>query len=272
MKRNRFLPTLLVSALAVTLGASLATSKTQDANLPDAKDVINKYLDAVGGKAAAENIKTVITTGAFELPAMGLKGTLKIQAKQPGMLLVHTDIPGFGQIEQGTNGQIAWSVDPNMGPRLLSGGEKAQFMRQADMLSEWHWEKYFTDAKTVGMEDVDGKSAIKVEFTPKEGGKETRYFDKDSGLLLRVDVVVQSAMGDMPASSFLSDYRKIGEITIPFKNRQVAGPTEFTITIEDVKQNVDIPDSVFEPPAEVKALSEKQKEGANPSDAPPKMN
>jgi hypothetical protein len=64
-------------------------------------------------------------------------------------------------------------------------------------------------------------------------------------------------MGNVTGEVISSDYRKVGEITLPFKlvNR-VAGQS-MTMAFSEVKVNQDIPRSTFEPPAEVKALINK---------------
>jgi outer membrane lipoprotein-sorting protein len=64
-------------------------------------------------------------------------------------------------------------------------------------------------------------------------------------------------MGDVPVEILASDYKNIAGVTIPTKITQKFAGQEFSITIQDVKANQQIPEDRFEPPAEIKALLNK---------------
>ncbi|MGA3205033.1 MAG: hypothetical protein ABSF12_21260, partial [Bryobacteraceae bacterium] len=96
--------------------------------------------------------------------------------------------------------------------------------------------------------------------TPKEGNPQTMYFQKKSGLAVKITMVAVSQMGDLPFEVTSSDYKAFGGVSIPTKIMQKAGGQEFSITISDVKTNQPIPADRFEPPAEIKALISKAAE------------
>ena len=50
-------------------------------------------------------------------------------------------------------------------------------------------------------------------LTPKTGNPVTKWFDKDSGLQLKMRVKANSAMGEIEADSVIGDYRKEGEFS-----------------------------------------------------------
>ncbi|MGH7710386.1 MAG: hypothetical protein ACREOG_03830, partial [Gemmatimonadaceae bacterium] len=66
-----------VAAVLVTLGVGSAPlSVVQAQNLPAAKDLIAKYVAAVGGVDAFKKYKSVRVKAAFDVPAQGMSGTL----------------------------------------------------------------------------------------------------------------------------------------------------------------------------------------------------
>jgi hypothetical protein len=65
-------------------------------------------------------------------------------------------------------------------------------------------------------------------------------------------------MGEVQMDSFFSDYRREGNILMPHKVRQSVAGQEFTITIDTVKLNPEIPKDRFDLPDEIKALVNKK--------------
>ena len=96
-------------------------------------------------------------------------------------------------------------------------------------------------------------------LTPRDGQPETRYYDKTSGLLVRTSMIMKTEMGEIPAESSVSDYRKVDGVLMPFLVKQKVLGQEFTVTLQSVKNNVEIPKERFALPEDVKALAEQPK-------------
>ena len=166
----------------------------------------------------------------------------------------------MGKIESGINNGVAWDKNPMLGPRVKSGIERAQSLREDAFNFAIHWRELYPKAETVDVETLDGELCYKLVLTPAEGNPETMYFQKKSGLAVKTTTVAVGPMGDMPVESLASDYKSFGGVTMPTKMTQKAAGQEFTITIQDVKINQPLPADRFEPPAEIKALLNKAPE------------
>ena len=70
---------------------------------------------------------------------------------------------------------------------------------------------------------LESGAAWKVEMTPKTGHVETMYFDKTSGLLVRMATIMTTPLGDIPADMIFSDYRLLNGIQTPFAMTQDLG-------------------------------------------------
>jgi outer membrane lipoprotein-sorting protein len=61
-------------------------------------------------------------------------------------------------------------------------------------------------------------------------------------------------MGTIPAEVTVSDYRKDGDLLLPFHVTTAMGEQQFEIALDKIELNAEIPDSRFDIPAEIKAL------------------
>jgi zinc protease len=225
--------------------------------LPKGETILDKYVEATGGKAAYEKVKNDISTGSMALVAQGLKGGMVAYSQAPDKRVVEVTFEGIGKIVEGSNGEIAWSTNAMQGPRLKEGDEKAEALRQGRYNSDVRWRDLYKSAETKAVEAVDGKDCYKVLVTSKDGKEQTRWYDKTSGLLVKMAMTSKSPMGEIAVEVFPTDYRKEGELLVPHKVSSKLAGQELTMTIDKVEQNVEIPKEKLEPPADVKALIKK---------------
>jgi hypothetical protein len=223
--------------------------------LPTGDAVLEKYIEATGGKAGREKFKNRVSKGSMELPGVGIKGKMTSYAAAPNKMLVEIDLTGIGKIQEGFDGNVGWSDNPTMGPRIKEGAEKQAAQRRADFYSALNWRKHFKKAKCVGVETVEGKACYKVELTTNDDQVKTQYFDKATNLLIKSSGKEKTPMGDIEVESVVSDYRKVDGLTIPFKTIQKAASQEIVITLDKVEHDVNLPPNRFELPPDIKKLA-----------------
>lgn len=225
--------------------------------LPKAETLLDHFIEVTGGKAAYEKRTNEVTSGSFEMAAQGIKGVMTVYSAPPDKSYTSIEIQGIGKMESGTGDGIAWDKNPMLGPRLKSGDEKSETLRESAFNGEVNWRTLYPKVETVGVEQVDGEDCYKVVLTPSEGKPMTSFFSKKSGLIVKRTVIASSPMGDVPAEMYISDYKDFGGVLNPTKMVQKIAGQEFTITIDSVKTNIEIPPGQFDPPAEIKALLKK---------------
>ena len=111
---------LLVGLFAVSVAAAQAEQQQAPTpatpavteTLPTVDQVLDKYVEALGGKAAIEKATSRVGKGIFEIPEFGATGTLTLYAKAPNKTAVVIDVPGFGVVKQGCDGNVAWDDNP----------------------------------------------------------------------------------------------------------------------------------------------------------------
>jgi hypothetical protein len=245
--------------VAALLGlATFACAQTE--SLPKAETILDRYVEVTGGKAAYEKRKNAVEFGTIELKAQGLKGSVTRYSAEPAQAYSMVEIEGVGKIEDGIDKGVAWDKNPMLGPKIKTGLEKAQYVREATFNSPVHWRELNSKVETVGTETIDGELCYKVVLTPTEAPPETMYFQKKSGLAVKTTATVVSPMGEAPVEMIASEYKNWGGVIVPTKITQKLAGQEITITLQDVKTNQPIPAGRFDPPAEIKALLNKAAE------------
>lgn len=252
MKRTLIIVTLSL-AIAVAAfaqgGQQKPATDPKPAALPTADQILDKYVQAIGGKAAVEKQTSRVSKGSFEIPAVGATGTAEIFEKAPNKNAAIINIPGFGVVQEGFDGKTAWAQDPQSGLREKAGPELASAKLDGEFYKSVRIKQLYPKLVVKGKDKVGDKDAFVVEATPVESSPETWYFDVQSGLLIRQDSERESPQGKQAVQSFLEDYKDVDGVKLPFTIRQVTPQFTITIKIEDVKTNVPIDDAKFKKPA-----------------------
>jgi len=237
-------------ALALALLAPLSAA-AQD--LPPAQEIIDRYVDAIGGRDAALAQVATRTTGTFSMPAMGVTGDLEVVSGENEEMVTRVTIPGMGEMLSGYTGEVAWSVDPMMGPRLLEGAEAAAMADQTNRLYAVRDASIFTSFETTGEAEYDGEACWTIAFVYESGRETTECFSKESGLLIASTMSQESPMGSAEVVTRYLDYEQFGELRVPTTMRQSAMGQEQVMSIDSVEMG-GVDPAAFEPPAAVLTL------------------
>lgn len=226
-----------------------AASSPNAAKLPTAQEILAKYVQALGGKAANEKIKSRYAKGTVELAPLGVKGTFETYTAAPSKSLSRTTLEGLGEIVEGFNGTTAWSINPLQGNRDKAGDELAQAKLIYDFDRETKLEKLYPKMEVKGIEKVGASDAYVVLATPAGNlPPETFYFDTKSGLLVRQDATLVAPEGNQAVKVFFEDYRDVDGVKVFFKSRTILPQFEILTVNTEVKNNVTVEDAKFVKP------------------------
>ena len=249
---------------------TLAAAAQTAAPLPKAEAVLDRFVEATGGRAAYEKRHSRISHATVDIVAAGIHGKMTTYAQEPDRNRGVVEFPGVGVIDSGNIGGVVWENSAVMGPRLKSGVEKDEALRDAVFNGPIHWREVYTKVENTGVETLDGRDYYKLVLTPKAGKPITEYYDKETGLLSKAKVVRASPMGEIPAEITASDYQSESGVLEPHTMTTRLASQEIRIHIESAEVNAEIPKERFDPPAEIEALLKKQAApAAAPAPAPP---
>ncbi|HYV06489.1 MAG TPA: hypothetical protein VFB82_17975 [Blastocatellia bacterium] len=239
--------TIMILCMAAAV-AALAQQKPAE-SMPTVDQILDKYVAALGGKAAIEKITSTASKGTFDIAAFGATGSAEVWEKAPNKTALKLDIPGFGIVQEGFNGTVAWSQDPQSGLREKSGAELAATKLDADFYKPIRLKQLYPKIVFKSKGKVGDNDAYLLEATPAEGAAETWYFDAASGLLTRMDLERESPQGKTAVQVFSEDYKAVDGVKVAHTIRQVTSAFTIIIKLEEVKHNVPVDDAKFNKPA-----------------------
>lgn len=248
---------LVLAAVALTAPAPAAAAASQAA-LPPAKQIIDRYIQAIGGRDAVRKRASIRSTGTFEVPAAGLKGDL-VLVQTPEKAALTITVPGMGEIVQTYDGSAAWSLNPMQGPRLLEGKELAQMREDAGYGSILRESPQVTSVETVERTTMGGEPCYKVRLTYASGRHVYDCYSIETGLLVAMVMSQDTPGGSVDVTTLVSDWKDFGGLRSATVMRQQAMGQEQVMRLTTIEY--DRPDDAraFDPPAPIRGLLEQRK-------------
>jgi photosynthetic reaction center cytochrome c subunit len=235
-----------VPALGQNLWQPLTAAPKQDAPLPSLEQILDHYVQAVGGRQAIEKVTSRVLKGS-RVGADGVLVPEEVYAKAPDKLLVITTYPK-ATFHTGFNGAQGWAKG-NQGVRELGEEMLAQLKLEAEFYKETRLKELYSKMAVLGKAMVGEREAYVVEATPTSGGNpEKLYFDAQTGLLLRKYSESKIVLGQSPAQTDYEDYREVDGVKLPFTIRWAIPGRVWGRKITEVKQNVPLDDAQFNLP------------------------
>jgi len=217
--------------------------------VPTIDQVLDKYIKALGGADALSKITSYAGKGTSTTFGADQINPAEIFAKAPDkyVTIVHQR---EGDMIRTYDGHDAWVVLP-----LTVTGEYQLTATAADggkldgqMAFPGNIKSFFSTWRVSYPANIDGHDVNVVQGSRPDGFIATFYFDKQTGLLLRMVRYANSAVGRVPTQIDFADYGPVAGVMMPFKRTYgwVSGREEYTLT--EIKTNVSVDDSKFVKP------------------------
>lgn len=213
-----------------------------------AEEILEKMIEAQGGRAKMASIKDATVTGTFEMPAMGMSGETTRYNKAPNLFRMDISVMGM-VITQAFDGEVAWMVNPQTGmteemPELQAEYFKRDIYGFGVLLNPKKLGISFTYK---GKETIEGKEYLVLVQSFSDGYTITMYVDPKTYLVHRSKAAaLDQMMMETVSESVMSDYREIGGIMTAFHIQIFQGGEEFIdYTLTEVKFNTGLEDALF---------------------------
>jgi hypothetical protein len=221
---------------------------------PPATQILDQYIEALGGSQKLDGIKSFIATGHSEgYGGLGGNAAFQIFAEAPdrrGMWINFPEHPDRGISAWTYDGKTGWIGSPRgyLTKFELTGNDLAGAKLDSQLafaagiktaLSNWR----------VGPEDVlNDRTVYVVQGNAPGGLLATLYFDKATHLLTRYVRRTPSPVGRITIQQDYDDYRDVNGVKFPFKYSFLWLDGRFTALISDVKVNVAVDAAKFGQP------------------------
>lgn len=241
-------------AVCLLLAPIVVSTQNQNVSLPTGREVITRYVAAIGGESALKALKSIRVQGRFEITGQNLAGDFETVAARPAKLRSVATLPGVGRIERTYDGQVGWAIDPFLGPRLIKDRELQELAAEAQFDTPLHSPEFTKELTTLEKTQYDGHPAYKVHVVSSSGVEQMEYFDVDSGLELGWEATrVLEQRSAFPTTLTMRDYKKFGPVMFPTTVIEKALSNEQVLRATSVEYDV-VPDTAFERPPQIKAL------------------
>ena len=225
-----------------------------DGALPTVEQILERHVEAVGGRAAIEGLSSRVMRGTYSVPGRNFSAPVTSYAKAPNKIALVVSAEGR-TMAQGFDGAVGWDKDlGGKGLNEISGPQLAEMRRQADFYHTLHLREAYPKMTLLGTAKLDGGEAYVVEAVPAEGRRARLYFDARSYLLVRRDLIADPPHQPEPvAETFLEDFRRVDGLLVPFRRRTIYPLAEpeaglVVLAFDEVEHNVPLDDSKFRKP------------------------
>ncbi len=208
-----------------------------------AREVIQKYLEVIGGNELLMNIKSMVRESSLNF--MGQSAQMKMYQKVPGMYAMNLQMQGMTIQDERFNKTKGYSS--MMGNiQTFTEGHQFDALKRASLIIPQLY--YQSDAMEIrGIEKIGSQKVYRIAIILENNKVTEEFYNYESGLLLRI-IEVQDGMGGIPTpiTTELSEYREVNGIKVPFK-MTISGASPQPIILETltVEINTEIPDEIF---------------------------
>lgn len=241
------IPAVMTEDAAAT-GLPAHTDDAKDAKqtpAPAPDQLIDKYIQALGGSSAVENVTSRVMKGSISFAGQSVPIEIYCKAPDARVSFVHMR---EGDSITAFNGHEGWLAMAGGQTHEMRANELEGASIDADLHLATHLKHMFTNMRVRGAEKIGDHDTYQV-VGRREGKPPIRlYFDQQSGLLVRLIRYGDTALGWLPTQIDYADYRDVNGVKAAYLWTLARPGGRFTIQVSDMQQNVAVDETKFVKP------------------------
>ena len=208
------------------------------------ENIINKYIDLIGGKDKLEKVESIEIKGNANLNMQGQSFVLEFYSLKNNQNQSLATVTAGGMVVQRSVFNKYQGYNEVNGQRIpLADAELEQAIINSALFSELNYD--FSTIELVGTAVVDDQKAYEIKITDNK----TEYYSIESGLKIK-EVEIQEIEGNqLSIETTIKEYEEVEGILVPNEINQVTPtlpiPGGITIKFNNIKLNVKTSDSDF---------------------------
>jgi outer membrane lipoprotein-sorting protein len=237
---------IMISCFSVFLMCGLLASAGFS---QDVQQVLDKMLEAQGGRKVLEGVKDMTTSADLEIVMQGISGTGTMYSKEPDKSRIDMEFMGM-VLTQAYDGKVAWMINPQAAVAEEMPEELADLFIKGSIGNG-----AFLDPKKFGLtyklkdkEEIEGKEYLVLERVYEDGYTMTFYVDPESYLIYKtIAMTLDEMMAEVEEETIMTDYKKVDGVMLAHSIKILQEGEEVVyITVTDVTFNSGLEDSLFE--------------------------
>jgi hypothetical protein len=220
------------------------------ASLPTGDQLVDKYVQAFGGEKAisAVSSRVIQGTATFFGHEVAVEVFNRIGDDKTAQRISYMHTPN-GDSVTAFNGHEGWLASPGRPPTEMRGGDLDAMRMDADLQFALHLKQNYSELKPVQVEQIAGHDAYELAASNADRPPVRLYFDKESGLLLRLERYADTPLGLNPTRIDYDAYSAVDGVQVPHRWTVARPSGQFTIEAKEIKQNVPVSNDKFVKPA-----------------------
>lgn len=215
----------------------------------NADDIIDRYVQAIGGYDKVDAIKTVKIYTEADLGSREVKYVETI--KRPDKVLIEVTMQGMTQ-KRAYDGNTGWMLNPFRGSRDVEklNRETTKSLSEQAMFEGplINYKEKGSTVELLGKDDFEGTDVYKINLTDKDGTVHTFYIDSNTYLLLKETIKRKIGEKEIKSETIYGDYRSEDGYMMPH-SLQVGSPGRYQEqTVKKVEFNIQVDDGIFSMP------------------------
>lgn len=219
---------------------------TETLPLPEAEAVLEKAVQAVGGRTLIDAVESYYLESVMQVPAQNLTASSKLWWHE-GRFHAVTEMPGVGVTRVWGDDTTIWAEDPINGRRKVEGVEAHQTRWGNAIVLAADWKRYFSAARTQTRRETQDGVLIDVVLTADNGDEVVLSFDETSGLLREQHFKQASPMGAMPVRLEYHEYQELSGLLVPMRAVMDLGVMTAETKLRKLQTNIAIADDLLRP-------------------------
>ncbi len=243
MKSFKVLPLSLIVTLLLTFSITnpAVSQEAESSNtLPSLDQILEKYIQAVGGRRAIEKLTSRFCQGKlihdlhWRTPpneVVPFEAYAKIPNKS---IMLEKTLQGIER--HGCDGVISWEQNSES-IKKQDGIKPSKIAWLLNPQNALHLQDYFPNLQLQGEERIGNRIVYVVKPADLNIAHYGLYFDAETGLLLRIGYYNE-----------LQDYREVDGVMFPFRFAMSRKGGSSNYIFEEVKHNLQVDDAMFSMP------------------------
>nr|WP_297786336.1 pitrilysin family protein [uncultured Allomuricauda sp.] len=203
----------------------------------DATSVLEKYIEAIGGKSKLEGVDSYSMMAEAEM--QGMKLELEMKKTSQDQFMQDVKVMGNSMQKQVLDGDTGYMVVQGQ-RKDLSPEEITKIKEESAAFPELNY-LAAGDIALEGIEPVGDKKAYKLKISDSK----TAFYDVETALKIQ-EINTQEVQGQQMTSTMeYGDYQEVSGIKFPFKLIQTMGPQNMEFIVKEIKVNEGVDASDF---------------------------
>ena len=205
-------------------------------------NIVEDYLKAIGGKEEVKKVNSFSATISLEMQGRSFTGSEKIMSPNKHLTeLKMGEMIIMRSVFDGTKGYQQQGPQKND----LNEGETKEALDDKGVIPQLYYIGADYKTEYIGSGKIGEETTYRLKVVMPSGRLSIQEYSSKTGLLLKEETTTKDADTDTPLTIEYKNYKKAGNIMMPYEVTRNEGGQEYTIIYTDIKINEGVTEADF---------------------------